>query len=415
MKTKLLFLPSLAFSLFCGAQNVTIPDANFKSYLVGNTSINTNKDSEIQYSEAIAYKGAIDCSSKNIKSLTGIEAFVNLTVLSCYSNQLTSLDVSNNTALKSLICSGNQLTTLDVGKNLALNVLNFHTNKIASLDVSKNTLLNSLIFSNNLIATIDLTKNTALSSLAFENNMLTDLDLTKNKLLTDLDCSSNKLKTLNLINNTALIQLSCNHNQFTDLDLTANTALLIINSVNNPLTTVDLSKNKSLSSVDFSDNLLTSLDVSNNKELETLVINNNKLTSVNINNGNNVGIAYFDVTNNLNLTCIQVDNVSEANNYTSSGSWMKDNGSSYNTNCSSSLGVSDNSKNDIKIYPNPTKSIINWSVIADMDIYSTVGQRVLVEKSVSSANLSNLPNGVYVIVLKDKDGKEIQRTKIIKN
>ena len=34
------------------AQNVNIPDANFKAYLVGNTSINTNLDSEIQVTEA---------------------------------------------------------------------------------------------------------------------------------------------------------------------------------------------------------------------------------------------------------------------------------------------------------------------------------------------------------------------------
>ena len=45
----LLCLPMIGFG-----QNVNIPDANFKSYLVGNTSINTNGDSEIQVSEATA-------------------------------------------------------------------------------------------------------------------------------------------------------------------------------------------------------------------------------------------------------------------------------------------------------------------------------------------------------------------------
>ena len=47
--------------------------------------------------------------NKNISDLTGIEAFVNLKSLNCFDNQLTSLDVSSNTALKRLICSRNQL------------------------------------------------------------------------------------------------------------------------------------------------------------------------------------------------------------------------------------------------------------------------------------------------------------------
>ena len=35
-------------------------------------------------------------------------------------NQLTTLDVSKNTALTDLDCDNNQLTTLDVSKNTAL-------------------------------------------------------------------------------------------------------------------------------------------------------------------------------------------------------------------------------------------------------------------------------------------------------
>ena len=50
----LLFLPFIGFG-----QNVNIPDANFKAYLVGNSAINTNGDSEIQVSEATAFNGAI--------------------------------------------------------------------------------------------------------------------------------------------------------------------------------------------------------------------------------------------------------------------------------------------------------------------------------------------------------------------
>ena len=41
----------------------------------------------------------LDVSSKNIADLTGIEDFIALTELQCHNNQLTSLDVSANTAL----------------------------------------------------------------------------------------------------------------------------------------------------------------------------------------------------------------------------------------------------------------------------------------------------------------------------
>lgn len=41
------------------AQDVTIPDSIFKSSLVSNTLINTNFDTEIQVSEALAFTGGI--------------------------------------------------------------------------------------------------------------------------------------------------------------------------------------------------------------------------------------------------------------------------------------------------------------------------------------------------------------------
>ena len=120
----LLALPMIGFG-----QNVNIPDANFKAYLVGNKEINTNGDKEIQVSEASAFKGTIDCSEMNISNLKGIEAFTALTNLRCNYNQLTSLDISQNTALTCLWSHSNQLTSLDVSKNTALTYLDCDDNK----------------------------------------------------------------------------------------------------------------------------------------------------------------------------------------------------------------------------------------------------------------------------------------------
>ena len=180
-------MASIAFITGAYAQNVNIPDANFKAALVNNSSINTNMDTEIQITEASAFNGMIDVSGLGITDLTGIEAFVlldsldcsfnyvcfgypgepgyycinlvnlnisaniALTYLKCSDNVLTSLNVLANTALTSLDCSGNPITSLDVSANTALTYLNCYSNQLTSLDVSTcSTLAFLYCFDNNL-------------------------------------------------------------------------------------------------------------------------------------------------------------------------------------------------------------------------------------------------------------------------
>ena len=120
-KTLLIILVFCCINLI-QAQNVNIPDVNFKNYLLSNSAINTNGDGQIQVSEAIAFNGSIFCGNKNISNLTGIQAFVNITELFCFANQLTTLNLSQNTALLYLDCSSNQLTSLNIksGNNTSL-------------------------------------------------------------------------------------------------------------------------------------------------------------------------------------------------------------------------------------------------------------------------------------------------------
>ena len=175
MKTLLLIL--LLFPMMSFGQNVTIPDANFKNYLVGNTAINTNSDGEIQVSEASAFTGVIICPSQNISDLTGIEAFTTLTELYCDNNQLTSLDVSSNTALITFYCDNNQLTSLDLSNNTALTYFHCDNNQLTSLDLSNNTALTYFHCDNNQLTSLDLSNNTALTYFHCDNNQLTSLDV----------------------------------------------------------------------------------------------------------------------------------------------------------------------------------------------------------------------------------------------
>ena len=105
-----------------------------------------------------------------LTSLQGIEYFESLTELYCLSNQLTSLDVSANTALTELWCGYNQLTSLDVSANTALTTLWCYYNQLESLDVSANTALMVLECDDNQLTSLDVSANTALTFLECEDN-----------------------------------------------------------------------------------------------------------------------------------------------------------------------------------------------------------------------------------------------------
>ena len=97
---------------------VNIPDNNFLNALI-EQGVDTNGDGEISSAEAEAVI-YLYVSYSDISDLSGIEKFVNLDTLICNYNQLTTLDLSNNTALKRLECYGNRLTTLDLSNNTVL-------------------------------------------------------------------------------------------------------------------------------------------------------------------------------------------------------------------------------------------------------------------------------------------------------
>ena len=91
--------------------------------------------------------------SSHIITITG----VNITTLSCYYNNLTSLDVSNNTALSNLDCYGNQLTSLDMSSNTALTKLDCGNNLLSgsALDALFETLHNNKLGQTKVIRIFD--------------------------------------------------------------------------------------------------------------------------------------------------------------------------------------------------------------------------------------------------------------------
>jgi PKD repeat protein len=228
--------------------------------------------------------------------------------LNCFGNTLSSLDVSNNIALKALYCSDTQLASLDVSKNLALTALYCSDNTLTTLDVSNNIALTELDCNKNTLTTLDVSKNTALTDLDCYNNTLTTLDVSKNTDLYFLNCSYNTITTLDISNNIALKTLYCNGIQLASIDVSKNTSLTEFNCYNNTLTALDVSNNKALVSLDCSNNTLATLD---------------------LRNGKNTALKTFLVTNNPNLYCIRVDDVAWATD-----NWKSiDSHATFNINC----------------------------------------------------------------------------------
>ncbi|MFH0756016.1 MAG: T9SS type A sorting domain-containing protein [Bacteroidota bacterium] len=265
----------VAFPLF--SQNVNIPDANFLSALI-EEGVDTNGDSLISYAEAELVT-ELHIYNRAITDMTGIESFINLNMLNCPENQLTSLDVSGCTALTGLICLGNQLTSLDVSGCTALGSLHCYYNQLTSLDVSGCTALSWLECYYNQLTSLDVSGCDSLQWLWCSNNQLTSLDVTNNTALVSLQCSENQLTSLDVSNNTNLsghniwdIGLNCSNNQLTSLDVTNNTALVSLWCSENQLTSLDVTSNTALESFRCSENQLTSLDVSKNTGLYNLII-----------------------------------------------------------------------------------------------------------------------------------------------
>jgi len=148
---KLMIILLVIFGRNAFGQIVHIPDPNFKINLIKNILINTNGDSEIQESEAIAYNGAIEVVSSGINDLTGIGAFVNLKELRCDNNPFTHIDLSKNKELVLVSFVFNHLKALDLSNNKKLESVFCNASNIESINIQNgyNTQIKAFVALNN--------------------------------------------------------------------------------------------------------------------------------------------------------------------------------------------------------------------------------------------------------------------------
>jgi len=298
---------------------------------------------------------SLNIGNQQISDLTGIKDFVALTELYCYNNQLSSLDVSNNTVLTTLYCSGNNLTFLDISQNLALTTLFCFENQLNSLDVSLNT------------------------------------DLTR------LQCGSNLLTSLDTSQNSALVELNCGNNPLTSIDVSFNTALTDLLCQNTIITSLDLSQNINLSSLYCIDNQLTSLDVKND---------------------NNANITFFNAKNNPFLTCIFVDDATySTENWTliDPTSTFVETQAECDTLGIDEIELNEL----IDVFPNPTNNVIYIQLSNEIEfinvvLYNFLGN-VVIKTNKNYIDVSNLNTGIYILRIITKDDRIFSKRIIIEN
>lgn len=449
MKQLYLLLLALATFTATQAQNVYIPDANFKNYLTTYNCVDTdgngytdqdadiNDDGEIQVEEAALIQ-KLDVEGNGISDLTGIESMINLTELNCTYNYLTSLDLTQNVALNKLFCQGNDLTTLNLGQNAMLTELTCQYNEITSLALPVNSSLTKLDCSNNNLSNIDVTSCVSLIQLRCEGNQLSSLNVTLNPNLELLICSNNSLTSLNMSQNAPLYSLDCKSNELTNLNISQNSQLSTLTCQANNLTALDVSQNLQLSTLFCSDNdilnldvsqninlesfwchnnSLTSLDVSQNTGLTSLICSNNSLGTLNItsNTGlynlscNNIGISQLDISQNLmlgilsvsgnQLTTLDVGNHQNLQSLGCAGNLLEDLDVSQNSNLNF-LNCSDNNLGMLDVSSNvllSTLYAINIGIsVLDLSQNSELEKLVCESNQITTLDLSENVNLNYL-------------------
>ena len=284
------------------------PDAHFREYV--SKYIDKDHDGFLSLEECAAVKRIFEYRTTHwtdISDVKGIEYFTELETLDLNTTRVTSLDLSKNTALKTLRIRDNYgncyLESLDISKNVALEILDVNATKLTSLDVShlknlkelycRGLKLGSLDISNNMLlevlecgsndlTSLDVSNHLSLKKLRCEYNNLPSLDVSKLTGLTELNCSNDQLTSLDLSNNLALDSLSCSGNNLGVLDVSMLTELKYLVCVMSGLTDLDLSKNTKLEYLNCDLNPLTKLDVSKNLELKRLYCNGGRISETEI-------------------------------------------------------------------------------------------------------------------------------------
>lgn len=233
---------------------------------------------------------------KNLSGEISFEEFPFLEYLSCSNNDITKIDISKNTELKTLYCFNNSLEELDITNNSKLDILYCYSNNMTELNTENNPDLRILHCYDTNITRLDISKNNKLEYLDADEDVL--LILPEGAGPKD---SSGKLYSQKcILSELITAQIASGSSVSTDLDdyqydwdsngylteiswrstnLSGNLSfaglpLEHLDCSNNDISSLELSQNTELTYLDCSDTDITYLDVRNCTNLETLYADN---------------------------------------------------------------------------------------------------------------------------------------------
>jgi hypothetical protein len=345
----------LVISLISKGQTTLIPDPVFEQELI-NQGIDTNGfTGNILNSDAQAII-MLSVDNANINDITGINAFTNLTSLSCFGNNLTAVNLAI-TNLQTLHIDNNTLSTLDLSNLPALSVLNARNNQIATLIPIpfSNTYTEVRLGNNSLTGNIDFSGFSNLSLIELSNNNISTLDVT------------------GLINLDFLAVDNCG---LAVLDLTTNINLTNLTALNNNLTCLDLTQNP----------LLIGIEVNNNDPQLIIAVTN--VAAANAGSG----IYQF---------------------------WFKDASATYASSCATAAIDDVNFASNFRVYPNPASDVlfIQSELNSQFIIFDVTGKPILngrIQNGSNTVNINTLQSGLYLMKIVSEQNKSTTNKIIIK-
>ena len=273
-----------------------IPDSAFEQRLI-DYGYDTVQDGKVLTSN-ISSIDSLDVSTPpnmfsppKIYDLTGIESFSNLRFLNCAFNELTNLDLSQNSLLSNVMCGFNNIQNLNINQNINLEHLMCSHNPISNIDLTQNINLKTLNCGVMSINELDVSQNLNLDTIACGYNQISNLDLSNNQSLIALFCGYNQLESLDVRNG--------NNINFTDFEANNNDSLNCISvddsawSANN---WTDIDSHTSFSN-DCNPSSVEIIEIEKNLSLYPNPTNENITISINNFNGK-IRTEVFDVIGN---------------------------------------------------------------------------------------------------------------------
>ncbi|WP_405562994.1 ELWxxDGT repeat protein [Polaribacter sp. Asnod6-C07] len=393
---------------------IRIADENFERGLINN-NFDTVLDGYILASTANSIE-TLQLASLNIVDLSGLEEFTSLKVLNIDNNLLTSIDLTNNTQLNSLIIRNNpELDRLDLSQNTSLNSLIANNNNITCIKVWDVDYANTnwskgiddeatFSLDCNDVWTIDVDEKTQsiLESIAgLDANNDGNITIAEAEAFADeLDLSDKNLNTVEGLQAFSRVKkLNLSGNNIDDLSPLTRKKISLISKTSGKKREV-ATKTSELETLIISNNSFETLNLEELKNLKALDLSNNpNVVTISIKNGYNANITSFNATNTPNLTCIMVDDTSA--NYLLD--FKKDTKSNFVADldeCRSTVLSTENFVlNDVKIFPNPVTNFLTIESSREFEyaeIYNTIGKKVL-KTQATKIDFSNYTSGIYLV------------------